>query len=47
VELVVVVEVMVVVAAFPIFLASFLLAYHVFPDASPDVLASSELAFLS
>jgi hypothetical protein len=43
----VVVEVVVVVAAFPVILASILLASPAFPDASPGVLASSELAFLS
>ena len=42
----VVVEVVVVVAAFPAFLASSLLASPTFLPASPGILASSELAFL-
>jgi hypothetical protein len=47
VELVVVVEVVVVVTAFPAFLASSPLASPVVPDASPRVLASSRFAFHS
>jgi hypothetical protein len=47
VELVVVVEALVVVAVIPFSLASSLLASPAFPAASPSVLASSELAFLS
>jgi hypothetical protein len=47
VELVVMVEVVVVVVAFPVILASFLLASPAFPDASPSILASFELAFHS
>jgi hypothetical protein len=43
----VVVEALVVVAAFPAFLASSPLASPAFPAASPGVLASSELAFMS
>ena len=42
-----VVEVVVVVAAFPVVLASSSLASPAFLDASPGVLASSELAFMS
>jgi hypothetical protein len=44
---VVVVEIVVVVAAVPFLLASPPLASLAFPDASPGVLASSELAFHS
>jgi hypothetical protein len=47
VELVVVVEVVVVVATFPAVLASSLNAFPAVLDASPSVLASSELAFHS
>jgi hypothetical protein len=47
VELVVVVEVVVVVATTQIVLASSPLASPAFPDASPGVLASYELAFHS
>jgi hypothetical protein len=47
VELVVVVEVVVVVAAFPAVLASSLDAFPTVPDVFPGVLASSELAFRS
>jgi hypothetical protein len=47
VELVVVVEVVVVVAVVPIILASSPLVSHAFPDISPGVLASFELAFHS
>jgi hypothetical protein len=43
----VVVEAVVVVAAIPIVLASSPLASPTFPDTSPGVLASSELAFHS
>ena len=38
-------EVVVVVAVFPVILASSLDAFPAVPDASPGVLASSELAF--
>ena len=37
----------VVVVAFPFFFASFALSSPAFPDASPEVLASSEFAFHS
>jgi hypothetical protein len=47
VELVVVVEVVVVVAAILIILAWSPLASPTFPDASPGILASSQLAFHS
>jgi hypothetical protein len=47
VELVVVVEVVVVVAAFPAVLASSLDAFQTVPDTSPSVLASFEPAFHS
>jgi hypothetical protein len=47
VELVVVVEVVVVVVVAPIGLASSPDTFPAFPDASPDVLVSSELAFHS
>jgi hypothetical protein len=47
VELVVVVEVVVVVTAIATVLASSLLASPAFPNTSPSVLASSELAFHS
>jgi hypothetical protein len=42
-----VVEVVVVVVAFPVVLASFPPASPTFPDASPSILASFELAFHS
>jgi hypothetical protein len=44
VELVVVVEALVVVVVAPFALASFPLVSHAFPDASPGILASFELA---
>jgi hypothetical protein len=44
---VVVVEVVVVVAAFPVTLVSSPVAFPAVPDASPGVLAASELAFQS
>jgi hypothetical protein len=47
VELVVVVEVVVVVVVAPIALSSSPDTFPTFPDASPGVLASSELAFHS
>jgi hypothetical protein len=47
VELVVVEEVVVVVVSFPIVITSSLDAFPAVPDASPGVLASSELAFHS
>jgi hypothetical protein len=47
VELVVVVEVVVVVATVPFVLASSPIAFHVAPDASPSIVAASELAFQS
>jgi hypothetical protein len=46
-ELVVVLEVVVVVVVAPTVLASSLDAFPAIPNASPGVLASSELAFLS
>jgi hypothetical protein len=47
VELVMVVEVVVVVAAVPVVLVSFSVAFPAAPSASPNVLAASELAFQS
>jgi hypothetical protein len=47
VELVVVVEVVVVVAVVSVVLVSSPIAFPAAPGASPDVLAASELAFLS
>jgi hypothetical protein len=47
VELVVMVEVVVVATVVPVVLVSSLVAFPVAPDASPGILAASELAFQS